>query len=85
MITVALIVWTSQRFPGEHGGLANWIAAFVLCVFPLVDAFAPLPSAAQETNIYKDSIDRFNALPEKRNKTDSISYKCTVQFRSESG
>ena len=65
VITVALIVWTSQRFPGEHGGLANWIAAFVLCVFPLVDAFAPLPSAAQETNIYKDSIDRFNALPEK--------------------
>lgn len=65
VITVALIVWTSQRFPGNHGGLANWIAAFVLCVFPLVDAFAPLPSAAQETNIYKDSIDRFNALPEK--------------------
>lgn len=65
VITVALIVWTSQRFPGEHGGLANWIGAFVLCVFPLVDAFAPLPSAAQETNIYKDSIDRFNALPEK--------------------
>ena len=23
VITVALIVWTSQRFPGEHGGLAN--------------------------------------------------------------
>ena len=39
VITVALIVWTSQRFPGEHGGLANWID--------------------------KDSIDRFNALPEK--------------------
>ncbi|MBM9833508.1 ATP-binding cassette domain-containing protein, partial [Enterococcus faecalis] len=35
-----------------------------LCVFPLVDAFAPLPSVAQETNRYKDSIDRFNALPE---------------------
>jgi ATP-binding cassette subfamily C protein CydC len=65
VITVVLLIWTSQRFPGEHGGLANWIAAFVLCVFPLVDAFSPLPSAAQETNIYKDSIDRFNALPEK--------------------
>ncbi len=64
VIAVALLLWTSIRFPGNHGGAANWIAAFVLCVFPLVDAFAPLPSAAQETNRYKDSIDRFNALPE---------------------
>ena len=32
--------------------------------FPLIDAFAPLPAAAQETTIYKDSIRRFNELPE---------------------
>lgn len=63
VIAVALLVWASGRFPGVYGGLANWIAAFVLCVFPLIDAFAPLPAAAQETNVYKDSIDRFNALP----------------------
>lgn len=62
IIVIALIIWTSMRFPGEHGGLANWIAAFVLSVFPLVDAFAVLPDAAQETNIYKDSIERLNAL-----------------------
>ncbi|OTN75059.1 thiol reductant ABC exporter, CydC subunit [Enterococcus sp. 8G7_MSG3316] len=66
VIAVALLVWASSRFPGVYGGLANWIAAFVLCVFPLIDAFAPLPSAAQETNVYKDSIDRFNALPEEQ-------------------
>lgn len=65
VITIALLVWTSSRFEGNHGGAANWIAAFVLSVFPLIDAFAPLPSAAQETNIYKDSIDRLNDLPEK--------------------
>ncbi len=53
-----------MRFPGNHGGAANWIAAFVLTVFPLIDAFAPLPDAAQETNIYKDSIKRLNDLPE---------------------
>ncbi|KPG68802.1 thiol reductant ABC exporter subunit CydC [Enterococcus sp. RIT-PI-f] len=66
VIAVALLVWASGRFPGVYGGLANWIAAFVLCVFPLIDAFAPLPAAAQETNVYKDSIDRFNALPDEQ-------------------
>ena len=45
-------------------GVSDWIGAFVLTVFPLIDAFAPLPAAAQETTIYKDSIRRFNELPE---------------------
>lgn len=64
IVTVLLLIWTSFQFPGDHGGAANWIAAFVLSVFPLVDAFAGLPAAAQETNIYNDSITRLNALPE---------------------
>lgn len=64
IITLALLLWTSKTFLGNHGGAANWIAAFVLSVFPLIDAFAPLPAAAQETNIYKDSIENLNALPE---------------------
>lgn len=64
VITIAILAWTSVRFPGNHGGAANWIAAFTLTVFPLIDAFAPLPDAAQETNIYKDSIKRLNDLPE---------------------
>ncbi|MBP2099451.1 thiol reductant ABC exporter subunit CydC [Enterococcus rivorum] len=63
-ITIAVLAWASIRFPGNHGGAANWIAAFVLTVFPLIDAFAPLPAAAQETTIYRDSIKRLNELPE---------------------
>lgn len=63
IIVVALVLWTSQTFIGNHGGDANWIAAFVLSVFPLVDAFNVLPSAAEETNRYKDSIVRLNELP----------------------
>lgn len=63
-ITIAVLTWASIRFPGNHGGAANWIAAFVLTVFPLIDAFAPLPAAAQETTIYRDSIKRLNKLPE---------------------
>ncbi|KFN89220.1 thiol reductant ABC exporter subunit CydC [Tetragenococcus muriaticus] len=63
LMVVALLFWTSQQFIGDHGGAANWIAAFVLSVFPLADAFSGLPDAAQETNIYKDSIKRLNDLP----------------------
>ncbi|MCH4168800.1 MAG: thiol reductant ABC exporter subunit CydC [Streptococcaceae bacterium] len=63
LITIALIYWTSGYFTGVRGGEANWIAAFVLTVFPLIDAFAPLSNAAQETNTYADSIRRFNDLP----------------------
>ncbi|KRL02474.1 thiol reductant ABC exporter subunit CydC [Liquorilactobacillus capillatus] len=66
MIAVALLLWTSRYFPGNHGGQANWIAAFVLVIFPLIDAFAPLSDSAQETNIYKDSLLRFNQLQNKQ-------------------
>lgn len=62
LILLALLLWTSQRFVGNHGGQANWIAAFVLSVFPLIDAFSVLPSAAEETNRYKESIVRLNQL-----------------------
>lgn len=62
LLTVVLLGWTSFRFPGSHGGAANWIAAFVLAIFPLVDAFAPLSQAAEETNIYQDSLQRLNQL-----------------------
>ncbi|MBV7390866.1 thiol reductant ABC exporter subunit CydC [Enterococcus alishanensis] len=70
VITIVLLVWTSRHFPGHFGGAANWIAAFVLSVFPLIDAFAPLPAAAQETNIYQDSIVNLNALPQSETTPD---------------
>ena len=63
-VVIGLIVWTSQHFVGNHGGAANWIAAFVLSAFPVVDAFVVLPEAMQESNVYKDSINRLNALDE---------------------
>ncbi|OJG44218.1 thiol reductant ABC exporter, CydC subunit [Enterococcus gilvus] len=72
VITIALLLWTSRQFPGNHGGAANWIAAFVLSVFPLIDAFAPLPAAAQETNSYKDSIKNLNELPEIQEHLETI-------------
>lgn len=64
VIAIALLVWSSIHFPGNHGGSANWIAAFVLVIFPLIDVFSPLGAAAQEANIYQDSLRRLNNLSE---------------------
>ncbi|MGT2933432.1 thiol reductant ABC exporter subunit CydC [Streptococcus catagoni] len=64
LLTVLLIFWASYQFPGHRGGAANWIAAFVLSAFPLIEAFAGLSAAAQETTIYADSLERLNNLPE---------------------
>ena len=61
---VALICWAGGAFGGEPGWEAMWIAAFVLGFFPLIDAFAPLSTAAVEARSHKDSIERLNALPE---------------------
>ncbi|MDN6626370.1 MAG: thiol reductant ABC exporter subunit CydC [Pisciglobus halotolerans] len=64
VIAVIVLTWTSFVFTGDHGRSANLIAAFVLAIFPLVDAFAPIPAATSELTIYKDSVKRLNALPE---------------------
>ncbi|WP_080797472.1 thiol reductant ABC exporter subunit CydC [Arabiibacter massiliensis] len=63
---VLLLVWAGGRFGAEGGDAANWIAAFVLAFFPLIDAFAPLSSAAVEAGAYRDSIARLNDLPAPR-------------------
>ncbi|MDR1358337.1 MAG: thiol reductant ABC exporter subunit CydC [Coriobacteriales bacterium] len=63
-IVVALLAWAALLFGGSYGGASNWIAAFVLGFFPLIEVFAPLPKAAIEMNSYRDSIDRLGELPD---------------------
>lgn len=65
-MALVTLLWASGQFVGNHGGAANWIAAFVLAIFPLVDAFAGLPAASQETNVYADSLERLNKLPDQQ-------------------
>lgn len=64
LVVISLIVWGAARFGGHWGGSANWIAAFVLCVFPLDEVLSSLPTAAQQTNVYTDSLKRLNNLPQ---------------------
>lgn len=70
-VAVMLLVWAANLFGGAHGGSANWIAAFVLGFFPLIDAFAPLPAAATEASSYRDSIERLNELPRAKEAVES--------------
>ncbi|MGI6535877.1 MAG: thiol reductant ABC exporter subunit CydC [Eggerthellaceae bacterium] len=58
------LLWAGGTFGGQPGGAADWIAAFALGYFPLIDAFAPLSFAAAEANGHRASIVRLNALPE---------------------
>lgn len=59
-----LLLWAGLYFGGVHGGAANWIAAFVLGYFPLLDAFAPLSAAAVEASSHLDAVARLNEMPE---------------------
>ena len=63
-VVVALLAWAGTRFGGLPDGGANWVAAFSLGFFPLIEAFAPLSSATQEAGAYRDSIRRLNDLPD---------------------
>ena len=63
-IVVVLLAWAGTRFGGLPDGGANWVAAFALGFFPLIEVFAPLSFAAQEAGAYRDSIERLNDLPD---------------------
>lgn len=66
-VAVLLLVWAGLHFGGEQGHAANWIAAFVLGFFPLIEAFSPLSAGALDAVSYTDSVERLNALPTLRN------------------
>lgn len=64
-IAVALLLWAGAYFGGDGpGGNANWIAAFTLGFFPLIEVFAPLSTATVEASAHADSIENLNRLPQ---------------------
>lgn len=71
-IVVVLLAWAGTRFGGLPDGGANWVAAFALGFFPLIEVFAPLSSAAQEAGAYRDSIERLNDLPNPDDDADAL-------------
>lgn len=59
---ITLICWAALTFGGAQGGQSNWILAFALGLFPLIDAFAVMPVAATQAQGHFDSIARLNEL-----------------------
>lgn len=63
---LVVVMWAAGAFGANGAGVLdgspNWILAFALGYFPLLDSFAPLPLAAVETRAHEDSIARMNRL-----------------------
>ncbi len=63
---VAVTLWAGASFASGHvGGSSNWIAAFALGFFPLIEAFGPVSNAVAQAETHSESIDRLGALPTK--------------------
>lgn len=62
-LAAVLVIWWAQgRFGGSVEAPGNWVIAFALGFFPLVDAFAPLPGAAAESTAHREAVDRLQDL-----------------------
>ena len=55
-------VLPGSAIPQGASATVNWLAAFVLGMFPLLEAFSPLPDAASGAVGYLDSVARLNAM-----------------------
>ncbi|MBC8080797.1 MAG: amino acid ABC transporter ATP-binding/permease protein, partial [Gorillibacterium sp.] len=54
---ISLLFWSANQFTA--GAIpATWIAAFVLVVFPLMDAFLPVSEAIEKVPQYRESVAR---------------------------
>jgi len=59
LVLCAVIAWTAGRF-GAPGANVNWLAAFALGFFPLIEAFTALPQAFSEVTVHLDSLERLD-------------------------
>ena len=62
LVVLGVIIFSGEFFMDMDD--KNWIAAFVLAVFPLADTFVPLSTSTLEYAAHKKSIDDLEALPE---------------------
>ena len=59
-VAIAMLIFTVIYF--KNFSNKNWIAAFVLCVFPLADTFIPLSDGMEEMASHEKSIKNINSL-----------------------
>ncbi|UQS84898.1 thiol reductant ABC exporter subunit CydC [Apilactobacillus apisilvae] len=61
IIILGSIIW-GNIYLNDSQSMSNYIAAFVLGVFPLLDTFIPVSQAMENWPIYKESVSRLNNL-----------------------
>ncbi|MTV81950.1 thiol reductant ABC exporter subunit CydC [Secundilactobacillus folii] len=61
LTVLTLLIWSGVAFTSTKS-LANWVAAFSLALFPIVEPFLEISQGASEWPIYQQSIERVNAL-----------------------
>ena len=60
-VLCAVIAWAAGLFgSGSSGANVNWIAAFALGFFPLIESFTVLPAAFSEATSHRDSLTRLD-------------------------
>ena len=59
VVLCSVIVWAAGQFAVPAANV-NWIAAFTLGFFPLIEAFTALPSAFSEATSHRDSLVRLD-------------------------
>lgn len=62
MLAITTLIWAGHQFGGQLVTV-NFIAAFTLAIFPLVDSFLGVNQGVSEASFYEDSLNRLNALP----------------------
>ncbi|GMA69369.1 amino acid ABC transporter ATP-binding protein [Leuconostoc litchii] len=63
ILIIVTLIWSANQFSGNDDTI-NYIAAFTLAIFPLVDSFIGVNQGVSEASFYEDSIARLNNLPE---------------------
>lgn len=82
IVIIAMYIWATKMFQNSKATV-DYIAAFVLIVFPLIDVFAPIPSAVEGLNIYADSVQRLNQLDKQEIKqpVNEVAPKITAPYK----
>ncbi|MEX0380342.1 thiol reductant ABC exporter subunit CydC [Leuconostoc sp. MS02] len=62
ILVITTLIWLGGQFRSNQMAV-NFIAAFTLAIFPLVDNFVAVNQGVSEASFYEDSIERLNTLP----------------------
>ncbi len=80
LLTITTLIWAGNQFANDRD-LVNYIAAFTLAIFPLVDSFVGVNQGVSEASVYEDSMTRLNQLPAvKKIESAPIPKNTTVKF-----